>query len=57
MGDENKKSDGTKVSLYMSAVAVSEIREISAKLDRSFSWTLAKAWELSKDAISKLPAA
>ncbi len=32
-----------------------EIKEEAARMDRSLSWTIQRAWELAREQISKLP--
>lgn len=55
MSDEKKKSDRRKQSLYFSEEVLAEISAESKRLERSLSWLLKTAWNLSKDKIKKMP--
>jgi len=49
MGDKRKQS------LYFPEVMLSEIAEEAARLDRSLSWIVQRAWRMAKDEVKKLP--
>lgn len=53
MANENadKKVDGRKLSIYMDLETADELRAVAAKLDRSVSWVLAKAFQIAKNDI------
>lgn len=47
--------DKRKQSLYFPEAMLQEIKEEAARLDRSLSWVMQRAWKLSKADIKKLP--
>ena len=47
--------DNRKQSLYIPGEQLREIREQAARLDRSLSWIVQKAWEYGRDAIKRMP--
>ena len=48
-------SDKRKQSLYFPEDYLEEIRQESIRLDRSMSWLVQKAWEISRDTIRGFP--
>lgn len=50
-------SDKRKQSLYFPEDYLEEIRQESIRQDRSMSWLVQKAWEISRDKIKGFPAA
>jgi uncharacterized small protein (TIGR04563 family) len=56
MSDENEtdKADKRKQSLYFPEDILSEIRSEAARLDRSLSWVVQRAWKLARTDIKKL---
>jgi uncharacterized small protein (TIGR04563 family) len=60
MSDKDLKNDATKTdkrkqSLYFPESMLQEIKEEAARLDRSLSWVVQRAWKLSRIEIKKLP--
>lgn len=56
MATENKtEKDHRKQSIYMPLEMIEEIKQESARLDRSLSWTLQRAWTLAKNDIAAMP--
>jgi uncharacterized small protein (TIGR04563 family) len=56
MSDEpNTKSDKRKQSLYFPEQMLDEIKAEAARLDRSLSWIVQKAWKSARADIQKLP--
>lgn len=51
----NAKSRVNKQSLYFSSMMLREIKEEAARMDRSLSWTIQRAWEVAREQIRKLP--
>jgi uncharacterized small protein (TIGR04563 family) len=49
------QSDKRKQSLYFPEQMLSEIQQEAARLDRSLSWVMQRAWRLAKAEIRKLP--
>ncbi len=49
------KTDKRKQSLYFPESMLQEIKEEAARLDRSLSWVVQRAWKLSRLEIKKLP--
>ena len=49
------KTDKRKQSLYFPEVMLQEIKEEAARLDRSLSWVVQRAWRISRLEIKKLP--
>ncbi len=49
------KTDKRKQSLYFPESMLQEIKEEAARLDRSLSWVVQRAWKLSRLDIKKLP--
>jgi uncharacterized small protein (TIGR04563 family) len=52
---ENSKTDKRKQSLYFPESMLQEIKEEAARLDRSLSWVVQRAWKISRLEIKKLP--
>ncbi|QED26174.1 TIGR04563 family protein [Microvenator marinus] len=50
-------SDKRKQSLYFPDEYLEEIRNESLRQDRSMSWLVQKAWEISRDKIMQFPSA
>jgi uncharacterized small protein (TIGR04563 family) len=56
MADEkSSKTDKRKQSLYFSADMLEEIVSEAARLDRSLSWIVQRAWKVGRAEIKKLP--
>src|SRR5262245_21534379 len=49
------KTDKRKQSLYFPESMLQEIKEEAARLDRSLSWVVQRAWKISRMEIKKLP--
>ena len=49
------QSDKRKQSLYFPEQMLLEIQQEAARLDRSLSWVMQRAWRLAKTEIRKLP--
>jgi uncharacterized small protein (TIGR04563 family) len=49
------KTDKRKQSLYFPETMLQEIKEEAARLDRSLSWVVQRAWKLARLDIKKLP--
>ncbi len=52
---EGSKTDKRKQSLYFPESMLQEIKEEAARLDRSLSWVVQRAWKISRMEIKKLP--
>ena len=52
---EASKTDKRKQSLYFPESMLQEIKEEAARLDRSLSWVVQRAWKLSRLEIKKIP--
>ena len=52
---ESPKTDKRKQSLYFPESMLQEIKEEAARLDRSLSWVVQRAWKISRLEIKKLP--
>ena len=52
---EAPKTDKRKQSLYFPESMLQEIKEEAARLDRSLSWVVQRAWKLARIEIKKLP--
>ena len=59
MADENNSrssgSDKRKQSLYFPETMLQEIKDEAARLDRSLSWVVQRAWKLARAEIKKIP--
>jgi uncharacterized small protein (TIGR04563 family) len=53
--NEASKTDKRKQSLYFPESMLQEIKEEAARLDRSLSWVVQRAWKLARVDIKKLP--
>jgi len=51
----DSKTDKRKQSLYFPESMLQEIKEEAARLDRSLSWVVQRAWKISRMEIKKLP--
>ncbi len=51
----DSKTDKRKQSLYFPESMLQEIKEEAARLDRSLSWIVQRAWKISRLEIKKLP--
>jgi uncharacterized small protein (TIGR04563 family) len=49
------KTDKRKQSLYFPESMLTEIKEEAARLDRSLSWVVQRAWKIARIEIKKLP--
>ena len=54
-GLAGSKTDKRKQSLYFPESMLQEIKEEAARLDRSLSWVVQRAWKISRTEIKKLP--
>jgi uncharacterized small protein (TIGR04563 family) len=52
---ETSKTDKRKQSLYFPESMLQEIKDEAARLDRSLSWVVQRAWKLARLEIKKLP--
>jgi uncharacterized small protein (TIGR04563 family) len=52
---ESSKSDKRKQSLYFPEEMLEEIKEEAARLDRSLSWIVQRAWKIARIEIKRLP--
>ena len=52
---DGSKTDKRKQSLYFPESMLQEIKEEAARLDRSLSWIVQRAWKLARMEIKKLP--
>src|ERR1700677_318203 len=52
---EGSKTDKRKQSLYFPESIIQQIKEEAARLDRSLSWVVQRAWKISRLEIKKLP--
>ena len=52
---EGSKSDKRKQSLYFPEDMLEEIKEEAARLDRSLSWIVQRAWKIARIEIKRLP--
>lgn len=59
MADDNSStrtgSDKRKQSLYFPEIMLQEIKDEAARLDRSLSWVVQRAWKLARAEIRKIP--
>jgi len=49
------RSDKRKQSLYFPETMLAEIKDEAARLDRSLSWVVQRAWKLARADIRKIP--
>ena len=54
-GTEKPKTDKRKQSLYFPEAMLQEIKEEAARLDRSLSWIVQRAWRIARPELRKLP--
>ncbi len=50
-----QRSDKRKQSLYFPETMLTEIKDEAARLDRSLSWIVQRAWKLARADIRKIP--
>ncbi len=55
VGADGAKTDKRKQSLYFPESMLQEIKEEAARLDRSLSWIVQRAWKIARLEIKKLP--
>lgn len=55
VSSEGSKSDKRKQSLYFPEEMLEEIKEEAARLDRSLSWIVQRAWKIARVEIKRLP--
>ena len=58
MADNENKSTGSdkrKQSLYFPESMLQEIKDEAARLDRSLSWVVQRAWKMARMEIKKIP--
>jgi uncharacterized small protein (TIGR04563 family) len=53
--NDGAKTDKRKQSLYFPESMLQEIKEEAARLDRSLSWIVQRAWKIARLEIKKLP--
>lgn len=51
----NRGSDKRKQSLYFPEAMLQEIKDEAARLDRSLSWIVQRAWKLARTDIKRIP--
>lgn len=54
-GGADGKTDKRKQSFYFQEDMLQDIREEAARLDRSLSWVVQRAWKVARADIAKLP--
>lgn len=54
MATEDNNKDNRKQSLYFPAEVLQDMKEQAARLDRSLSWLIKRAWSLSRAEILKM---
>lgn len=54
-GEEANATDNRKQSLYFTSGMVEDMKVQAARLDRSLSWVVQKAWKLAQAEIEALP--
>ena len=52
---KNAGSDKRKQSLYFPEAMLQEIKDEAARLDRSLSWVVQRAWKMARLEIKKIP--
>ena len=58
MADDNQTrtgSDKRNQSLFVPEIMLQEIKDEAARLDRSLSWVVQRAWKLARTEIRKIP--
>lgn len=53
--NQSKGSDKRKQSLYFPESMLQEIKDEAARLDRSLSWIVQRAWKIARLEIKKIP--
>ena len=53
--NQDSKTDKRKQSLYFPESMLQEIKEEAARLDRSLSWVVQRAWKIARPELKKLP--
>jgi uncharacterized small protein (TIGR04563 family) len=53
--NESTGSDKRKQSLYFPESMLQEIKDEAARLDRSLSWVVQRAWKMARLEIKKIP--
>lgn len=53
--NSNRGSDKRKQSLYFPEAMLQEIKDEAARLDRSLSWIVQRAWKTARLDIKKIP--
>ena len=51
----SRGSDKRKQSLYFPEAMLQEIKDEAARLDRSLSWIVQRAWKIARAEIKKIP--
>lgn len=54
-GASKSEKDNRKQSLYFPGDMLAEMKEEAARLDRSLSWVVQRAWKLAKSDIAEIP--
>lgn len=54
-GSSASETDNRKQSLYFPGNMLQEMKEEAARLDRSLSWVVQRAWKLAKGEIAQIP--
>jgi uncharacterized small protein (TIGR04563 family) len=54
-GPNKAGSDKRKQSLYFPEAMLQEIKDEAARLDRSLSWVVQRAWKLARLDVKKIP--
>jgi uncharacterized small protein (TIGR04563 family) len=54
-GSSSKGSDKRKQSLYFPESMLQEIKDEAARLDRSLSWNVQRAWKIARLEIKNIP--
>ena len=54
-GEGTSNADNRKQSLYFPGNMLQEMQEEAARLDRSLSWVVQRAWKMSKAGIAHIP--
>lgn len=55
VANDPAKTDKRKQSLYFPESMLTEIKEEAARLDRSLSWIVQRAWKIARPELKKLP--
>jgi len=55
VANDSSKTDKRKQSLYFPESMLTEIKEEAARLDRSLSWIVQRAWKIARPELRKLP--